>query len=44
MVTAMGSGVSAPSGNGDNIVQVGDKRVKIVKVVPVKVVQVSVLL
>ena len=41
MLTTMGSGVSVPSANGDNVVQVGDKRVKIVKVVPVKVVQVS---
>ena len=41
MLTTMGSGVSVPSANGDNVVQVGEKRVKIVKVVPVNVVQVS---
>ena len=41
MPAEMGSGVSVPVAHGDNVVQVGDKRVKIVKVVPVKVIQVS---
>ena len=40
MLAAMGSGASVPDDQVDNVVQVGDKRVKIVKVVPVKVLQV----
>ena len=41
MLNEMGSGVSVPTASGNNVVQVGDKRVKIVKVVPVKVIKVS---